>query len=192
MLRRGPLGCLLIAPILLSVFLVLAAPIAGADEIMIETFEEQPETRWRFFTDGVMGGVSQGQASFDREDDRPFARMTGTVSTENNGGFIQIRMDLPPGAAQGTSGIRLVARGNNERYFVHLRTRATLLPWQYYQQGFEVGPDWAEVELPFDAFEPSGALLPSTPGTGGLKSIGIVAFGRDHEAQIDIRELGFY
>jgi hypothetical protein len=89
--------------------------------------------------------------------------MTGTVSTENNGGFIQMRLDLPPGAAAGATGVRLIVRGNSQRYFVHLRTSGTRLPWQYYQAGFEVGPDWAEVRLPLEAFRPSGAMLARVP-----------------------------
>ena len=159
---------------------------------MIEDFELQPETRWRFFTDSVMGGVSKGRVSWVDEGGQVHARMTGTVSTENNGGFIQIRMDLPNAAPKGTTGVRLIVRGNEQRYFVHLRTRGTRLPWQYYQAGFDVTRDWEEVRLPFDAFEPSGSLLRSEPCPDQLKSIGIVAFGRDHEAEIEVRIVGFY
>ena len=100
------------------------------------------------YTDGVMGGVSTGQVAFLKEGDQPFARMTGTVSTENNGGFIQMRMDLPDGAPDDATGVRLVARGNDQQYFVHLRTSGTVLPWQYYQAGFEVTGNWAELRLP--------------------------------------------
>jgi hypothetical protein len=101
-----------------------------------------------------MGGVSSGQVTLLSEGDWRFARMTGAVSTENNGGFIQMRLDLPQGAAAGADGVRLIVRGNSQRYFVHLRTGGTRLPWQYYQAGFEVGPDWAEVRLPFDGLPP--------------------------------------
>ena len=159
---------------------------------MIEDFEVQPEARWRFFTDGVMGGVSTGQVAFLEEDGRTYAQMTGSVSTENNGGFIQMRMELPDGAPEGATGVRLVVRGNNQMYFVHLRTSGTLLPWQYYQAGFQVTGDWDEVRLPFDAFKRSGRLLRSLPRAESLNSIAVVAYGRDHEAEIDVREVGFY
>lgn len=173
--------------------LVLLAPMAAvAEEIMIENFEARPETRWRFFTDGVMGGVSTGQVTFVGEDGRTHAHMTGKVSTANNGGFIQIRTDLANGVPKGASGVRLVVRGNDQRYFVHLRTSGTVLPWQYYQAGFDVTRDWMVVRLPFDAFEPSGRLLRSVPRAESLKSIGIVAYGRDHDAEIDVKEVGFY
>ncbi len=159
---------------------------------MIDRFENQPETRWRFFTDRVMGGVSSGQLSFGSEDGRPHAAMRGQVSTENNGGFIQIRLDLPGGAPPGATGVRLVARGNSQSYFVHLRTRGTVLPWQYYQARFDVVTDWAEIRLPFTEFRRSGRLLATVPSAGDIKSIGVVAYGRDHTAQIDVREVGFF
>ena len=66
--------------------LILVAPFAViAEDIMIENFELQPETRWRFFTDSVMGGVSSGQVAFLEEAGQTYAQMTGRVSTENNG-----------------------------------------------------------------------------------------------------------
>lgn len=177
---------------ILTFLMFLVPVVALADKIVIENFELQPETRWRFFTDGVMGGVSSGQATFLLDNDESFARMTGKVSTENNGGFIQIRMDLPDAAPAEASGVRLVVRGNDQRYFAHLRTNGTLLPWQYYQSGFDVKPDWSEILLPFEGFEPSGRLLRAVPRAEKLKSIAIVAYGRDHDAEIDVKEVGFY
>ncbi|MDT8855352.1 CIA30 family protein [Paracoccaceae bacterium Fryx2] len=159
---------------------------------MIEDFKMQPESRWRFFTDQVMGGVSTGGVAFATEDGHAFARMAGRVSTANRGGFIQMRLDLATPPPEGTTGVRLIVRGNNQRYFVHLRTGGTLLPWQYYQAGFDVTDNWAEVRLPLDAFEASGGLLRSVPAPGGLTSVAVVAYGRDHDARIDVRAVGFY
>ena len=54
----------------LITFLLLLMPVAtAAEDVMIENFELQPETRWRFFTDGVIGGVS---TAFLLLDSRPF------------------------------------------------------------------------------------------------------------------------
>ncbi len=88
---------------------------------------------WRLVTDGVMGGVSRGKLSFESSDDVDYARLTGDVSTANNGGFIQLRAGismagLPAGGA-GLDGIRILSRGNGETYFVHLRTRDNRRPW---------------------------------------------------------------
>ena len=160
--------------------------------LVIEDFTMQPETRWRFFTDQVMGGVSTGSMTFVQEDGSAFARLTGSVSTANRGGFIQIRLDLANAAPAGTTGLRLIVRGNTQRYFVHLCTSGTLLPWQYYQAGFDVSEDWREVRLPLSAFTASGALLADQPNPDSLNSVAVVAYGRDDDARIDVREVGFY
>lgn len=66
------------------------------------------------------------------------------------------------------------------------------MPWQYYQAGFDVTGEWVEVRLPLDAFQRSGQMLRSVPRSGSLRSIAVVAFGRDHQADIEVREIGFY
>ena len=170
----------------------LPIPAPRAAEPMVDTFKGAPETRWRFFTDTVMGGVSSGRVDFIEEGGKTHARMTGRVSTANNGGFIQIRLDLSSPPAETMTGLRLIVRGNGQRYFVHLRTSGTLLPWQYYQASFDASANWKDVRLPLSAFKPSGSLLRSEPSASRLTSIGIVAYGRDHDAEIEVREVGFY
>jgi hypothetical protein len=113
-------------------------------------------------------------------------------TSANRGGFIQMRLDFLSPPPEGTRGVLLVVRGNSQRYFVHLRTGGTLLPWQYYQAAFDVSERWSEVRLPFDAFKPSGALLRNIPRPDSLKSVAVVAYGRDHDARIDISKVGFY
>ncbi len=189
---RGLIPVMVAAVLLGGALLPAMAEDSLSREALIEDFTMQPETRWRFFTDQVMGGVSTGGVTFAQENGQPFARMTGSVSTANQGGFIQMRLDLASPPPEGTTGVRLVVRGNDQRYFVHLRTDGTLLPWQYYQAGFDVTESWSEVRLPLDAFAASGALLRSVPAPGSLTSVAVVAYGRDHDARIDVREVGFY
>lgn len=152
----------------------------------------QSDMRWRFFTDQVMGGVSTGQVEALREGSQPFMRLSGSVSTANRGGFIQMRVDLAEAPPASAVGLRLMVRGNDQRYFVHLRTGGTFLPWQYYQSGFDVTRSWREVRLPFSGFEASSPLLRGEPRPSALRSVAVVAYGRDHEAQVDVRDVGFY
>lgn len=163
-----------------------------ASDMLIDDFRAEPEQRWRFFADTVMGGVSSGSVQFLSENGTRFARMTGRVSTANNGGFIQMRFDLPEAPPRGSEGIRLIVRGNNQRYYVHLRTSGTLLPWQFYQGGIDATERWTEFRLPYTAFQASGRMLRRNPKPESIRSIAVVAYGRDHEAAIDIRELGLY
>jgi hypothetical protein len=192
MMMRGLLPVVLATVLLGGALPPTLAEESRSGDALIEDFTMQPETRWRFFTDQVMGGVSTGGVTFAQEDGRAFARMTGRVSTANRGGFIQMRLDLASPPPQGTTGVRLIVRGNDQRYFVHLRTDGTVLPWQYYQAGFDVTESWNEVRLPLDAFSASGALLRSVPAPGSLTSVAVVAYGRDHDARIVVREVGFY
>lgn len=178
--------------ILLTAIAVWASHIALAEDVMIEDFESQPEARWQFIADTVMGGVSTGRVEFVHGEGDAYARMTGRVSTANNGGFIQFRMELPRALPQDAVGLRLVVYGNDQRYFVHLRTGGTLMPWQYYQAGFDATKEWSEVRLPFKAFKPSSRFLRRTPKPEAIKSIGVVAFGRDHQAEIGVREVSYY
>ena len=131
---------------LLGAILAPAVPEQPSEgRAMVEDFTMQPETRWSFFTDQVMGGVSTGSVAFAKENGQTFARMTGRVSTANNGGFIQMRLDLTTPPPDSATGVRIVVRGNSQDYFVHLRTSGTLLPWQYYQTKFSVTENWSEV-----------------------------------------------
>ena len=102
----------------------------------MENFINTPENRWQFFTDQVMGGKSYGKLNFVSENNIKFARMTGNVTTENNGGFIQFRAQLSYKLKDESNGIKLTVRGNNQDYFVHIRTSGSVLPWQYYGKKF--------------------------------------------------------
>ena len=55
------------------------------------------ENNWAYLADTVMGGVSQGSAEFSAG----ALRLTGKVSTKNNGGFIQIRTRVDPAESLG-------------------------------------------------------------------------------------------
>lgn len=165
---------------------------AVGEQVLLDTFDNNPQNRWEFIADTVMGGVSTGQVSFAIKNGSGYAHLTGNVSTENRGGFIQIRTELTEKPSNDAKGVRLITRGNDQMYFVHLRTSGTILPWQYYQGSFDATQRWTEVRIPFSAFKASGQMLRSEPRPGSIKSIGIVAFGRDHQAEVDVQEIGFY
>jgi len=170
----------------------MMAGFIGADEIMIDNFESDSGVRWDYLSDQVMGGVSEGSASVGNDNGEAYAHMTGDVSTANNGGFIQLRTRLAAGADKDAAGIYVKVRGNSQRYYIHLRTRGTMLPWQYYQAAFEVTEEWQIIKLPLESFKPSGSWLRKTALPKSIRSIGIVAYGRNHEADIQVGEIGFF
>ena len=150
--------------------------------------------RWALITDGVMGGVSRGVLRRETVAGRPALRMTGDVSLANNGGFVQMALDLaPPGEvfdARGWAGLALEVRGNGESYGLHLRSDAVTRPWQSWRQGFSAPPDWAELRLPFTGFTPHRIDTPLD--IGRLRRLGLVAIGRAFVADLAVAGLRLY
>lgn len=154
-------------------------------------------TRWSGFSDRVMGGLSDLNLGYQRlADDRLSLRLQGQVRLENNGGFIQARLPLEKNGqrfdASQWDGVRVTARAQPGAYYIHLRTRATWLPWQYYGASIPVTSDqeWMTIDIPFGAFQ--GESTRRTLDISSLKSIALVAYGEAFDADIEVIELAFY
>lgn len=142
--------------------------------------------KWEYISDKVMGGISDGKAEIINGKDL-FLRLSGNVSTKNNGGFIQVRStkEIP---SDNFSGIKLKVRGNPNSYYIHVRTNSLIFPWQYYSGEFSVDNNWKYVEIYFEDFKKSNFYQSSSFSSSEIKSIGFVAFGEDFEAKLDIME----
>ena len=124
-----------------------------------QEFCESSTTRWCFVTDKVMGGVSEGNLEINKSEDITYYKMTGNVSTLNNGGFIQFRTVLKNHPKNKLfDGVRIKVRGNNEKYAIHIRTKYLFLPWQYYEASFMATKDWDIIEIPFSQFNKSNFI----------------------------------
>jgi len=148
---------------------------------------------WRLVTDRVMGGVSTGRISFEEVQGRRCLCLYGDVSLDNNGGFIQVALDLSPEGALDAGafeGIRLVVRGNGASYNLHLKTVDVRRPWQSYRSSFSTGPEWREMQLPFPGFLPYRIDVPLDRRK--LHRLGIVAIGSRMTAEVCVAEIGFY
>ena len=176
----------------LSVMYVTLAPaVVTGENMLIDNFSKKPQNNWQFFTDQVMGGVSEGNANIISDGSENYVRLEGSVSTANNGGFIQIRADIHT-AKKEAKGIIIKAKGNGENYYIHLRTSGTVLPWQYYQIKFPTSQNWNEIKLPFANFERSSSWISKKVTADKIKTIGIVAYGKNHNAELDVSYLSFY
>ncbi|MFN3225700.1 MAG: CIA30 family protein [Hyphomicrobiales bacterium] len=162
---------------------------------------------WQFIADGVMGGVSQGAMARETVNGREAYGMRGQVSLENNGGFIQMALDLAPdGSAVDASafagialdvidsslalGLRPNRAGNGETYNLHLRTADVTRPWQSYRQSFIAGPDWETHRIPFSDFAPHRIDVPLD--VTKLRRIGILGIGRAFEVDLSLGGIQFY
>ena len=163
---------------------------------IIDDFTDNPEMRWQFYTDQVMGGVSEGGASVRIDSEGPYVRLEGLVSTANNGGFIQIRRNVSKGS-KSAEGILLKVRGNGENYYIHVNTSETIfLPQQYrfyYQAKFPTSKEWNEIKLPFStAFKRSNSQISKYFTGENVRTVGLLAYGKDHNALLEVKYLSFY
>ena len=172
-------------------YLFLSTSLGMGENKLIDDFSNESQNRWQFFTDQVMGGISEGNASLVSDKSGQYIRLEGSVSTANNGGFIQIRTDINEGTNE-AKGIIIKAKGNGEDYYIHLRTSGTVLPWQYYQISFPTSKNWSEIKLPLANFERSSSWISKKITGDKIRTLGIVAYGRNHNAKLDVAYLSFY
>ncbi|MFL5332969.1 MAG: CIA30 family protein [Geminicoccaceae bacterium] len=152
-----------------------------------------PLAGWEGTSDRVMGGISRAEVRTEEWGGRCWLRLTGEVRLENQGGFIQMGVDLAPDRGpvdlSGYGGIRLVVRGNGELYGCHLRTTDCRRPWQSYRQAFIAPPEPVAVLLPFADFVPHRVETPLDPGF--LRRLALVAIGRAFTADLAVAEVAF-
>ncbi|MCX7366296.1 MAG: CIA30 family protein [Alphaproteobacteria bacterium] len=150
-------------------------------------------TSWQLFTDQVMGGVSTGTMSREVVGGRLAIRMRGDIRLENNGGFVQMALDLSPDSgvvdASAWSGIELDLYGDDQEYGMHLRTSDLTRPWQSYRQSFRALPKWQTIRLPFASFSPYRTEIPLD--LRRLRRLGLAAIGRPFSADLAIGGLRF-
>lgn len=152
------------------------------------------DDEWSLISDQIMGGRSAGNLLRTDYKQQPCLRMSGLVTTENNGGFLQIARDLAtngkPFDASSYNGLSLKVAGNVESYNIHLRTTDISLPWQSFRCSFNTTSEWQIIYLPFNEFV--AHRTDSHFNKTSLTRIGLVAIGRDFNADLYLREIGFY
>lgn len=151
-------------------------------------------TRWEGFSDRVMGGVSDGTLRRDRIDGRDCLRLTGRVTTANNGGFLQMALSLAPRGsffdATGFSGFEIDVRGNGESYNCHLRSADVRWYSQSYRASFEASSQWRRVRIPFSSFEPHEIEQPLD--VSRLKRLGLLGWMREFEVDLAVAGVFLY
>lgn len=171
---------------------------SAATAVIDDLTEPEPRAScgaaWELIVDGVMGGRSTATMRRAVVAGRPAVRLEGVVSLENNGGFVQIALDLRGDGgtldASAWSGIALDVVGNGETYNLHLRTADVVRPWQSYRASFHAPRAWATVHLPFTGFTPHRVDAPFD--VHRLRRLGIVAIGRAFTADVAVGGVRFY
>ncbi len=197
--RHRMFGFWIAAATLAGVVLSNSSAHSKIDNMVIDTFSDSSltsplGTTWRGVSDNVMGGISQATIAHVADGEHSCLRLTGEVRLENNGGFVQAALGLKRDGghfdATEFSGIRIVMKGNNEQYSIHLRTADNSRPWQSYRAHFTASPEMQTLDIPFTAFEPYRIDAPLD--VAKLRRIGLVAIGRRFQADLQVCRLEFY
>ncbi len=141
-----------------------------------------------------MGGLSQGSMARENIAGRPAIHMQGDVSLENNGGFIQISLDLVSDGdtfdASGWLGFEIDVLGKSDVYDFRLRTSELTQPWQSYRQSFTAEPNWKTIQLSFDGFRAHRTDKPLNISL--LRRLSLVAIGRAFSADLALGGIRFF
>ena len=167
--------------------LVLSSFVDGANFVV-------PGGGWRGFSDRVMGGISNAQLASTRVAGKDCIRLTGNVTRENNGGFIQMALYFGRNYAEfdasGSKGIELLTYGNNEDYNVHVRTSDCGWHDDSYRTTFFARPEWQRIRIPWSEFLPNNVREPLD--NSRLQRIGILGWMREFDADLALAEIALY
>lgn len=105
---------------------------------------------WQIVNDVVMGGKSSSTITINKEGHGQFS---GTVSTENNGGFSSVRHIFKSVSVKKTSKICALIKGDGKVY--QLRVKDRYNNYYSYIHTFSTSKNWQEIEIPLSEMYPS-------------------------------------
>tara|TARA_Y100000994_G_scaffold141355_1_gene115780 strand:- start:1484 stop:2047 length:564 start_codon:yes stop_codon:yes gene_type:complete len=106
---------------------------------------EETSLLWNIVNDGVMGGISRGEAYVTNESCLFF---TGSISLENNGGFSSIRSFGQGFDLSDWSGIELRVKGDGRKYYFTSRSGR----FDFWHPMETKKDEWITVRIPFRSF----------------------------------------
>lgn len=111
-----------------------------------------------------MGGISNAVLDSSRIAGKNCIRLSGNVTRENNGGFIQMALYFGRNYSEfdgfAYKGIELTVYGNNEDYNLHVRTADCGWHDESYRMTFFAEPEWQKIRVPWDAFKANRVAEP--------------------------------
>ena len=105
---------------------------------------------WQIINDVVMGGKSSSTITINKDGHGEFS---GTVSTENNGGFSSIRHTFKSVSVKKISKICVLIKGDGKDY--QLRIKDSYKTYYSYINTFSTSGKWQEIEILLSDMYPS-------------------------------------
>ncbi|ART80115.1 CIA30 family protein [Oceanisphaera avium] len=166
---------------------------AVPSEQLIDVYNstQHEPSAWKMISDQVMGGVSSGDLHQTQYQNATATCLTGRTSLDNNGGFVQMKLDIEPSELSADyKGLFIELAGNSHHYNLHVKTTQLTRPWQSFRYTLAVAPHWTRFIVPFEQ------LLAHRTETEfqqtEINSVAVVAIGEEFEVEICVRRFGFY
>lgn len=152
--------------------------------------QDQPSP-WMVISDQVMGGVSSAVLQQEQRLNSSCSCLIGRTSLDNNGGFVQMKLDIAPGDLRADyQGVFIELYGSAHDYNLHVKTTQLNRPWQSFRCTLSVQPHWTRFIVPYEQLSPhrtDAKLLPAD-----ISSIAVIAIGQAFDVDVCVRRLGFY
>ena len=175
--------------LLILVFALAVQTATAAEEKPAKTlfdFADPAAMRgWHIEDDGVMGGVSKGTFTRDRDG---YAIFSGKVSLENDGGFSSAQCYFDPidVSSYRTAVLRVRGDGKSYRFIVESEKDAR----HHYVANFKTTGEWQEIRIPLRQMYPvrrgNRLDLPDYPGQTMAQVRFMIANGRDETFRLQI------
>ena len=167
--------------------------LAVPEEQLVDVYrsaEDQPSP-WMMISDQVMGGVSSAVLQQDQRHNSICSCLTGRTSLDNNGGFVQMKLDIEQGELRADyKGLFIELYGNAHDYNLHVKTTQLNRPWQSFRCTLAVEPQWTRFIVPYEQLEAHRTDAELQPAH--ISSVAIVAIGQEFDVDVCVRRFGFY
>ncbi|MBQ0815569.1 MAG: CIA30 family protein [Marinobacter sp.] len=163
------------------------------DEQLIDVYRARPDVSspWTVISDQVMGGVSSAALQQDNRHSSPCACLTGRTRLDNNGGFVQMKLEIEPSWLNADyRGLFVELCGEEHDYNLHVKTNQLIKPWQSFRCTLPVEPQWTRFIVPYEqlrAHRTSAELQPAD-----IRSVAVVAIGAEFDVDVCVRRFGFF
>ena len=124
--------------------------ILNSEIIIFDAEKNNKIDKWHSTNDDVMGGLSNSKMKLDKNGNGVF---TGTVSTENNGGFAMVRMPLDINLLDDSKKIVLEITGDGKPYQLRIKSDRSQKHW--YIHTFQTSTKFETFEIPLKDLYPS-------------------------------------
>jgi hypothetical protein len=173
-------------------YLGIQGPSVRAEQLVdVYRASEDVASSWAAISDQVMGGVSTAALRQSERNNSPCTCLTGRTSLENNGGFVQMKLDIGPSwSGADYKGLFIELCGAAHEYNLHVKTAQLEKPWQSFRCALQVRSQWTRFIVPYEQLHAHRTNAELEPA--GIKSVAVVAIGAVFDVDVCVRRFGFF